>query len=79
MQMKKLIGTTAIIFFLVTGFCIGQTPQPPSDSKPASSNIRAGEYPRVTTDLKAIFRIKAPDAQKGRRDLHEFAPLLFRK
>lgn len=62
--MKKLIGTAAVILFLTIRFCIGQATQPASDSKPASSNVRAAEYPRLTSDLKAIFRIKAPDAQK---------------
>ena len=44
--------------------CNGQAIVSPADSKPASSNVRGAEYPRVTDDLKAIFRIKAPEAQK---------------
>ena len=44
--------------------CFGQTPQPPSDSQPASSNVRGAIYPRITTDLRAIFQVKAPDAIK---------------
>ena len=31
---------------------------------PAPTNIAGVEYPRVTPDLRAIFRVKAPDAQK---------------
>src|ERR1700740_2492594 len=36
----------------------------PSDSIPASGNIRGAEYPRIHADLRVTFRIKAPTAQK---------------
>src|SRR4051794_18404750 len=36
----------------------------PTESAPASSNVRGAEYPRIHTDLRVTFRIKAPDAQK---------------
>src|SRR6188472_2257746 len=36
----------------------------PDEGKPASTNIRGAEYPRVHDDLRVTFRIKAPDAQK---------------
>jgi enterochelin esterase family protein len=62
--MKKLFGTTISLLFLAIGYCMGQITQPTADSQPASSNVRGAEYPRVTSDLRAIFRIKAPDAQK---------------
>jgi enterochelin esterase-like enzyme len=61
--MKKLLFTSISLIFLTAGFCIGQAVQPPADSKPATSNVRGAEYPRVTSDLRAIFRIKAPDAR----------------
>lgn len=41
----------------------GQTPMPP-DTVPAPTNVQGALYPRITSDLRAIFRIKAPDAQK---------------
>lgn len=41
-----------------------ETAKPPADSVPASSNIRGAEYPRILPDLRVIYRIKAPDAQK---------------
>ena len=41
-----------------------QTADFPPDSSPASTNIQNSQYPRVTSDLRAIFRVKAPDAQK---------------
>jgi enterochelin esterase-like enzyme len=36
----------------------------PADSVPAPSNVRGAEYPRIHTDLRVTFRIKAPNAQK---------------
>jgi enterochelin esterase-like enzyme len=62
--MKKLFGLTFSLLFIFTVFCTGQASQPATDSKPASSNVRGADYPRVTSDLRAVFRIKAPDAQK---------------
>lgn len=37
---------------------------PPNDSVPAPTNVPGAQYPRITSDLRVIFRIKAPDAQK---------------
>ena len=34
------------------------------DSRPASSNVRGAEYPRVHPDSRVTFRLKAPGAQK---------------
>lgn len=31
---------------------------------PAPTNVGGAEYPRLTSDLRVIFRVKAPDAQK---------------
>ncbi|HVW08963.1 MAG TPA: alpha/beta hydrolase-fold protein [Bryobacteraceae bacterium] len=39
--------------------CFAQT----DDSKPASSNVRGAQYPRVHSDLRVTFRLKAPDAK----------------
>jgi enterochelin esterase family protein len=62
--MKKITGTI-ILLFLVTGtLCQGQVAELPANTQPASSNIRGAQYPLVTADLRAMFRIKAPDAQK---------------
>ncbi len=32
------------------------------DSNPATSNVRDAEYPRITPDLRVMFRLKAPNA-----------------
>ena len=42
----------------------GQPQAPPADSVPAPTNVQGAQYPRLTPDLRAVFRIKAPDAQK---------------
>lgn len=62
--MKKITGTILFLFLFAGTFCNGQATGSPAGSNPATSNVRGAEYPRVTSDLKAIFRIKAPDAQK---------------
>jgi enterochelin esterase-like enzyme len=36
---------------------------------PASSNVRGAKYPQILPDGRAIFRVKAPDAQKVQLDL----------
>lgn len=36
---------------------------------PASSNVRRAKYPQILPDSRAIFRLKAPDAQKVQLDL----------
>ena len=36
------------------------------DSQPAASNIAGQSYPRIHADLRATFRLKAPEAQKVR-------------
>ncbi len=37
---------------------------------PASTNVRGSRYPQILSDGRAIFRIKAPEAQKVQLDLH---------
>ena len=38
--------------------------QEPTDTTPATTNVRGAEYPRVHSDLRVTFRVKAPEAQK---------------
>lgn len=52
---------TAIGFMLACGFCWAQAAP---DSQPAPSNVRGAEYPRVSSDSRVTFRIKAPEAKK---------------
>lgn len=41
--------------------CLGQAAD---GSRPATTNIAGQEYPRVYPDMRATFRVKAPNAQK---------------
>ncbi|MGK9476438.1 alpha/beta hydrolase-fold protein [Melioribacter sp. OK-6-Me] len=38
---------------------------------PASTNVRGAKYPQILYDGRAIFRIKAPEANKIQLDLHK--------
>ena len=43
-----------------------QTDPPAAEqSQPASTNIPGAEYPRIHSDLRVTFRLKAPDAHDG--------------
>jgi enterochelin esterase-like enzyme len=57
---------------LTTSFgpwCFAQSTDPSDGSQPASSNIPGAEYPRIHSDLRVTFRLKAPEAQKVRLHL----------
>ena len=43
--------------------------QSSDDSRPATSNVMGAQYPRIHSDLRATFRLKAPDAQKVQVDV----------
>jgi enterochelin esterase-like enzyme len=62
--MKKATGLFLVILLFAVNLCYCQNDQMLSDSKPALSNVRGSTYPRITSDLRAIFQVKAPDAQK---------------
>ena len=62
--MKKSLALFIITLFTVNQLCSGQAAAYPPDSKPATTNIQNGQYPRVTSDLRAIFRVRGADAQK---------------
>jgi enterochelin esterase-like enzyme len=55
--MKSLLTLS----ILLCGSCWAQAPD---DAKPATSNVMGGQYPRVSSDLRATFRLRAPEAQK---------------
>src|SRR5579871_2816479 len=58
------IVSLVMALLLLTHVAQGQAPAPPPDTLPAPTNVQGAQYPRITSDLRAIFRIKAPDAQK---------------
>ena len=40
-----------------------------STGRPAETNIRSAKYPQILPDCRALFSIKAPEAQKVQLDL----------
>jgi enterochelin esterase-like enzyme len=58
------INTLCLLLALVPISALQALAQTPNDSAPVSTNIGGAQYPRITSDLRAIFRIKAADAQK---------------
>jgi enterochelin esterase-like enzyme len=57
----RFMRRTLVLSALVCSFCWAQQGD---DSRPAPTNVRAAEYPRVHLDNRVTFRIKAPDAKK---------------
>jgi ribulose-5-phosphate 4-epimerase/fuculose-1-phosphate aldolase len=57
----------AIVLPILSGLpAWAQIDVPGDDSQPAASNIAGQPYPRIHADLRATFRLKAPEAQKVR-------------
>ncbi len=54
------------LFFLICAVSFGAAAQ---SLKPAITNIRGAKYPQITTDSRAVFKVKAPDVQKLQLDL----------
>ncbi len=55
--MKNILFSALVLAAL----CLAQSPE---NSHPATSNVMGAQYPRITPDLRAEFRLHAPDAQK---------------
>ncbi len=58
--MKKLIGPV-VVGILVSSLWLAQGED---DSRPAPSNVPGAEYPRVHSDLRVTFRVRAPGVHK---------------
>jgi enterochelin esterase-like enzyme len=67
--MKKTLTLMVIMLFMLSHFCSGQEPEYPPDSKPAPTNAPGVDFPRIDSQLRAIFRVEAPTAQKVQLDL----------
>lgn len=57
----KLFAISICSTVLLAAIAVAQTP---ADSRPAISNVRGAEYPRVSADRRVSFRLVAPTAQK---------------
>jgi enterochelin esterase-like enzyme len=51
----------AILWSLTCVCCLAQ---PAGDSKPVDSNVMGAAYPRIDSENRATFQLRAPDAQK---------------
>jgi enterochelin esterase-like enzyme len=58
----------AMIIGVIGSSCMAFPPES-ADAKPAVSNIPGQEYPKIDSQLRAIFHIKAPNAGKVQIDL----------
>jgi enterochelin esterase-like enzyme len=67
--MKLSFSIMLFTLFLNSIISSGQTSDYPPDSKPASTNVPGAEYPRIDSQSRVTFKIKAPDAQKVQIDL----------
>src|SRR5208337_2231981 len=67
MKIKLLI--LAFSAMLTAQLCCAQATTSGDDAKPASSNVPGQDYPKIHSDLRVDFRLKAPDAQKVRLHL----------
>lgn len=56
-----LLSLLTVLTFLLSS---AQSFQDANDSKPASTNIPGQQYPRINSELRGIFRVNAPHAQK---------------
>jgi enterochelin esterase-like enzyme len=61
--MIKIYVLLLTAFFAVNGTIFGQTDELFQNSKPAATNIIGAEYPRIDAQRRAIFRVRAPEAQ----------------
>jgi enterochelin esterase-like enzyme len=68
-SMNSTISCLALTFALAARICSAQTDSATNDSKPSIWNSYGQQYPRVDSQLRAIFRLPAPDAQKVRLHL----------
>ncbi len=62
--MKSIIVILGLSSAVAGQFCSAQTSPATDDTKPSIWNSYGQQYPRVDSQLRAIFRLPAPDAQK---------------
>ena len=69
--MKRKLFILILFSISYSQLCPGQPPAPAdaNDSRPAASNIPGQQYPGIDSELRATFRINAPDVQKLQVDL----------
>src|SRR5262245_57859161 len=68
MGARRYLAVLAAGLLAVPTLVTAQAPGPAGpkgdDARPAASNVRGAQYPRVSADLRVTFQVKAPDAKK---------------
>jgi enterochelin esterase-like enzyme len=64
MGAMKNVFCVVIILSTCLLACLGVRAQVLAEDQPATSNVRGSEYPKIHSDLRVTFQIKAPTAQK---------------
>ncbi|HEV2436168.1 MAG TPA: alpha/beta hydrolase-fold protein [Verrucomicrobiae bacterium] len=59
----KTVIVAALLSVLVGAAALAQPGQPPADAKPAPSNVPGGQFPKIDSERRAYFRIRAPEAK----------------
>ena len=67
--MKSKLLILSLTAVLSAQLCFAQETLSRDDARPATSNVPGQEYPKIQSDLRVDFRLKAPDAQKVRLHL----------
>ena len=67
----KRVSLILALLIAVSFSCLAQTSEPNADVKSAPTNIRGVEFPKVDSQLRATFRVEAPNAHKVQLDLKE--------
>jgi enterochelin esterase family protein len=62
--MKTKLLILALTPVLAAQLCLAQAIPSGDDAKPATSNVPGQEYPKIHSDLRVDFRLKAPEAKK---------------
>ncbi|RPI27794.1 MAG: esterase, partial [Acidobacteria bacterium] len=57
--MRKLLSVGIILLSWLS-----VSAQVANEGRPATSNVRGAEYPKIRPDLRVTFQIKAPTAEK---------------
>ena len=63
---RKMFYSLLIVLLCLVNISKAQIAE---DSKPAPTNINQNSYPYILSDLRVVFSVKAPDAQKVQIDL----------
>jgi enterochelin esterase-like enzyme len=59
----KTVIVAALLSTLVGAAALAQPGQPPADAKPAPSNVPGVQFPKIDSERRAYFRIRAPEAK----------------